>query len=100
MVESVIWLPNAQDTFYDALNYLLNNFSEKDAEIFSEKATEKLRSVRLNPYVGRPSKLVKGIYKFNIHKRVDLIYRYKPRKKQLIIMRFWNTLQNPGRMRF
>ncbi len=34
-----------------------------------------------------------------VHKRVALIYRCKPLKKEIELLRFWNTYENPRKLK-
>jgi hypothetical protein len=39
-------------------------------------------------------------YRTVIHKRIILFYQYKPIKKELRLLAFWNTRQDPNLIRF
>ena len=34
-----------------------------------------------------------------IHKRLALIYKYKPLKNEIDLLIFWNTYRNPGKLK-
>ena len=100
MVQKVTWLVGARITFDDAITYLEHNFTEKEIEKFADKVQQKLLIIKSNPKLGNKAAKKSNVYKTVIHKRIILIYRYKPLKKEIELLTFWNTLQNPKKLRF
>lgn len=99
MVQKVTWLIGAQVTFNDALNYIEENFTEKEVQKFSERIHQKLNILKSHPRLGVKSGKKKNVYKTVINKRILLIYQYKPLKNEIVLLAFWNTLQNPKKLK-
>jgi len=99
MVQKIIWLPIAQTTFVDALTYLEKNFTENEIHKFTDKVQQKLLVIKSFPRLGRPCK-TPGIYKTLVHKKILLFYQYKPLEEEILLLGFWNTLQDPKKLKW
>jgi len=99
MVRKIIWSGNAVITFGHAHEYLLENFSQIEAGKFAVKIERKLQLLKSNPCLGSKVSKLPNVHKTVINKRIYLYYRYKPLKKEIIILAFRNTLQNPKRLK-
>lgn len=99
MVQKITWLPIAQTTFSETLAYLESNFSEREVQKFADRVQQKLLLVKANPRIGRRCNKP-GIYKTLVHKKLLLFYQYKPAKKEILLLAFWNTMQDPGRLKW
>ena len=99
MVQEIIWLPEAEATFLAAISYLLENFTEKEVAKFSERVRQKLLVIDANPRLGTKGGKKANVYKTVIHKRIILFYQHKPIKKEIVLLMFWNTLQNPRKLK-
>ncbi len=100
MIQKIIWLPIAQTTFTDALAYLEENFGSTEMQKFEDRVSQKIELLRINPKLGRKSNKRFDAYRTVIHKRIILFYQYKPTKKELRLLSFWNTRQDPASIRF
>ena len=99
MVQEIIWLPEAERTFLSVVSYLLENFTEKEVAKFSERVRQKLLVIESNPRLGTKGSKKANVFKTVVHKKIILFYQYKPIKKEIVLLMFWNTLQNPGRLK-
>ena len=99
MVQKISWLPEAEITFGEALTYLEENFTEKEMRKFAERIQQKLLVIQTNPRLGTKGSKKANVYKTVIHKKILLFYQYKPIKKEIVLLTFWNTLQNPQKLR-
>jgi plasmid stabilization system protein ParE len=97
VVQNVTWLPLAQSTFSDALQYLNENFSEREIQKFTEKIQQTLLVIKANPRLGRSCKKA-NIFRIVINKRILLFYRYRPMKKEIQLLLFWNMWQDPKKL--
>src|SRR4051812_15988098 len=98
MVQKVTWTERAEVTFLEAIGYLETNFSEVETEKFTARIQHKLLLLKNNPRLGRKSKRP-NVFKTVINKRIVLLYQYKPIKKEVLLLAFWNTLQNPKKLK-
>ncbi len=99
MVQKIVWSDDAIETFGEAAKYLLDNFSQNELDRFEDKIEHKLRTLKSNPRLGRKANKRRNTYVTVINKRVVLYYQYKPIKMEIILLTFWNTLQNPKRLK-
>jgi plasmid stabilization system protein ParE len=99
MVQEINWSIRAHVTFQNEFKYLEDNFSDVEMSRFARKIDEKLFLLKSNPRLGSKVGQKRNIYKTGLNKRVDLYYHYKPLKKEIILLAFWNTLQNPKKLK-
>jgi plasmid stabilization system protein ParE len=98
MVQKINFSARAVRTFESAIEYLSTGFSETEVLRFTTKVEEKMRSIKENPYIGRGVNNSLNVYKTVINKRIEVYYQYKPRGKEILILVFWNTQQNPKKL--
>ena len=97
MACKVNWTPKAWQTFKDNINYLEENWTDKEIIRFVSLVDEKINNLSIHPKIGSPRNTTYPNIRFTlVHKRVALIYRYKPRKNEIELLVFWNTYQNPS----
>jgi len=99
MVEKIEWSQKAQGTFGEILNYLAKEWSEKEVAAFVERVEKKLALIRQFPRLGVPGKIKRNTFRTVVHKRVTLVYFFKPVKKEIVLVTFWNNWQNPEKLR-
>lgn len=97
MVQKITWTLEALRTFNKTLDYLQEHWTTKEVDNFTERLSQKIDIIKIHPRLGSRSGKHKNVYKTVLHKRVMLIYTYKPLKKEIVLLNFWNTLQNPQR---
>lgn len=100
MVQKIIWSDDALITFGEAVKYLLDDFSQIQLYKFEAKIERKLLILKSNPRLGRKVGKRPNTYKTVVNKRVALYYQYRPIEKVIILLSFWNTLQNPKKLKF
>ena len=100
MVQKINWSSAAQITLEETLNYLENNFAEKDAQKVADRVQQKLLLLQYYPRLGTRRTKKPYAYKTVIHKRIVLFYQYKPLKNEILLLAFWNTQQNPKKHKF
>ena len=99
MVEKITWSNEAIKSFFEICNYLLDNWTSREVEQFENRLKGKLEVLKTNPRLGSPTGNQPNIHKTVLHKKTLLIYRYKPAKKEIVLLNFWNTLQNPQKLK-
>jgi plasmid stabilization system protein ParE len=100
MVNQIEWSVKAQDSFDGIINYLEKEWSQKEVISFVNRVNEKLELLRSFPKMGVPNAKKKNSYRTLIHKKVTLVYHYKPVKKEIVLITFWNNLQNPKGLKY
>ncbi len=99
MVQKIILSPKAVSSFNEAVKYLRDNFSDVEIQAFTNRIDEKVLVIKSNPRLGRSINKRPNTYKTTINKRIMLYYQYKPVKKEILLLVFWNTLQNPKKLK-
>lgn len=100
MVCKVSWTPKALDTYISNIEYLEKRWTEREIKNFISAVEKKIKALSGQPEIGSPrNKKQQNIRNTVIHQRVTLIYRYKPLKKEIELLRFWNTYQNPKKLK-
>ena len=75
----IVWTKEALELYLQIIRYLSLSFSEKEV----------ISSPRL-----------KNVYRTVISRRVELIYRFRPIKKEIELLQFWDTRRNPRNAKF
>ena len=100
MVYKIIWTLKALRTYENNMGYLEKVWTEKEAKQFALLVEKKLILLCKHPNIGIPRNKKQATLRYTIlHKRVSLIYRVKPQKKEIELIHFWNTYQNPARLK-
>jgi plasmid stabilization system protein ParE len=99
MVQKVIWSNLAIRTYLDNISYLQQEWTQKEIDNFIEATERKLELLKYQPNKGALTNKRLHTRKTLIIKRILLIYRYKSRKNEIELLRFFNTWQHPGKMK-
>ncbi|HRI20110.1 MAG TPA: hypothetical protein PLA68_04130, partial [Panacibacter sp.] len=76
------------------------NWTEREIYKFEALTEKKLINISNHPKLGSArNKKYPNIRFTLVHKRVALIYRHKPHKEEIELLVFWNTLQNPRKLK-
>lgn len=82
------------------MKYLEQAWTEKEIKSFAAVVERKLAILSGQPEIGTSrNKKQPHIRHAVLHKRVSLIYRVKPHKKEIELLLFWDTYQNPSRLK-
>ncbi len=100
MVDKIIWSPRALATFDVAINYLSEEFADKEVEKFILRVYAKLALLQKQPFIGAVAGKKRNYFKTLVHKKVTLVYHYKPVKKEIELVTFWNNLQDPKSLKY
>ena len=99
MVCKIIWLPRAIKTYIANIEYLQEAWTEKEIQHFKLLTETKIETIAHHPRLGSARSKKHPTIRFTlVHKRVALLYKYKPQQNQIELMAFWNTHQNPRKM--
>ena len=100
MVVQIEWSEKAEDTFDSIIAYLEKDFTQREVTNFVNRVYEKLELLQSFPKIGVPNTRKKNTYRTLVHKKITLVYHYKPIKKEIVLITFWNNLQNPARLKY
>ena len=99
MVCKISWTPRAWKTYCANIEYLEKQWTEKEITAFVLAADKRIDNLAKQPEIGTPrNKKYPNIRHTVIHKRIVLIYKYKPVKEEIELLVFWNTYQHPRKL--
>lgn len=98
MAYEIIWSPNAHNTFHKIVDYLQTEWGNKEVEYFIREVFSKIESLESSPRLG--AILEKNVHRTVLNKRVTLVYKVYPRRKTIRILSFWNTWQDPSKLKY
>jgi plasmid stabilization system protein ParE len=100
IVKEILWTDTAKITFSKIVRYLQEEWSEKEAGNFINTTNALLATLQQHPEMCRPSGKRKNVRIAILDKHTQLVYHYKPRKKQIEVLLFWGMKQNPRRFKY
>ena len=95
MVLKIIWSQTAIDTYIANIQYLEKEWTTKEVRNFIEAVQKKLQALSIHPNLGKRSGKRVGLRQIVVNKRMLMYYRYKPLKKEIQLVYFFNTHQKP-----
>jgi plasmid stabilization system protein ParE len=100
MAIEVKWSAEAEITFEENIKYLLDQWTHKEVHHFVQQTEEVTTRLKEHPESYNPSQKNKRVRRARLNKYVTLYYRYYPSRKQIIFLSFWNTRQDPGKLKY
>lgn len=92
MAKTIIWKQKANRQILEIEDYLLENFSDKEARQFLDKLYQKLEMQQKFPEIGQRTRF-KTIHRLRINRKISLFYRTQG--SFIVIHLVWNNLQKP-----
>ena len=99
MVFKIIWSSLALKTYISHIEYLEQEWTNREIRNFINSVQRKLSILSLQPKTGRLTGKRLHVRQTVIHKRIILVYRFKPLKKEVELVRFFSTYQNPKKLK-
>lgn len=97
MIYEVIWTVQAKTTYLKSIQYLTENWTNKEIKNFQDRVEEAIESIRSNPELYPSSK--KGLaFRCVVNKQISLFYDVIDNRVELLI--FWGNRQNPKRLKY
>lgn len=100
MAVEVKWSEESKKTFDNNIAYLLKEWSEKEVRTFVQQTEYVLSRLQEHPESYNPSLKHKQVRRARLNKYITLYYRYYSSRKEIILLSFWNTRQDPGRLKY
>ena len=95
----VKWSKEAEDTFDKIVNYLEENWTEKEIQNFIRKTHKVICQIKKNPYQFKASRF-QEVRKALITKQNSLFYFVNENKEVIEIYTFWDNRQNPQKLKY
>ena len=100
MAVVISWSDQAKKTYAGNIEYLIDAWSEKEVKKFVLRSQYVVLNIEGNPKLYSVSNKRKNIRKAVVNKQITLYYRYFPTKKMVVLLSFWNTLQDGKKLKF
>jgi plasmid stabilization system protein ParE len=102
MVEKIGWTVDALNSYNGIIAWLEKEWTPTEVAAFINKVNKKLSLISINPFTSRrsPKRQRAKVFTTMIDRHTTLYYRYRPRKKQIELLVFWQTRQNPRRLKY
>ena len=100
VVQDVQWTDKAKSTFDSIINYVGNEWSEKEVRNFIQRTNDLISAIRHYPEMCKASRRRNTVRVGLITNHTQLLYHYKPKKRQIVILYFWGTQQNPKKRNY
>ena len=96
----IFWTDSAKISFGKIVDYLQKAWTDREVEKFVNRTDEWLSTLKRYPEMCRPSTKRKNTRIGILDKHTQIVYHYKPRKKQIELLLFWGMKQNPGKFKY
>ncbi len=100
MAVKIIWSNEAEITFEKNIDYLQKNWTDKEISGFIKQTNFILSRIEVNPLMYMASPKSRFIRKAPINKYIILYFRYYISKKQVVLLSFWHSKQNPSKLKY
>ena len=100
IVLEILWSDSAKVSFNKIVDYLRKEWTNREVEKFVQRTVEWLATLKRYPEMCRPSTKRKYVRIGILDKHSQIIYHYKPKKKEIELLLFWSMKQNPVRFKY
>ena len=97
-MKQVFWARRAKSSFFDIVNYLNENWTEKEYLNFEIRINEMISTITKHPFAYPAVYDDDRIRKAVLMKRISVFYRVSDDKISLLF--FWNNSRNPVDLKF
>ena len=94
MAIEIIWSERAEKGFDEIIEYLIENWTEKEIRNFISDVESFVKLLKINPHLLKSSG-VKHLYRGSINKHILVTYQIKPRKRQICLVNIRSTRKKP-----
>ena len=98
MIYRINWTSEAEVTFNQNLEYLSKEWDQIVLNLFLDRVEEVLEKIKSNPKLYPLHSRQDKIHKCVIHERIVLYYKVVD-GDLIDLLTFWNTYQDPGRLK-
>lgn len=95
MAVKLVWSIRAYQGYARIVRYLEEEWTEKEVRNFVRETNHFFDLLKENPHILEPSKTHKGLYRGPVNRLTILTYRYKPRKKEIVLINIREAKRKP-----
>jgi len=92
-MKHVLWTQEAEDSFYEIVDYLNENWTEREYLNFESETHGIIAIITKHPYIYPATDHDKNVRKAVMMKLISVYYRVDDHKVTLLL--FWNNTRNP-----
>lgn len=100
MAIEIKWTEQAKESFAANINYLAEEWSEKEIARFVQETESIIRRVQQNPEAYPVGIRDNRYRRARINKYIVLFYRYFEIKNKISLITFWHSKQNPSKLKY
>ncbi len=94
------WTNEARITFEKNINYLQEEWTDKEIRSFVKQVNNILLRIMAHPEMYSTSAKNFKIRRASINKYIVLYYRYYSSKKEVTLLTFWHNKQDPQNLKY
>lgn len=95
MALKILWTPQAEKGYDDIINYLADQWTDREIRSFIQETRQFLDLLSRNPHLLQPSLTRKNVYRGPINPLTIVTYRIKPQKKVIELLNVRGARQMP-----
>jgi plasmid stabilization system protein ParE len=96
----VLWTDMAHKTINSIIEYLRDEWTEREVNNFLDELDRTIQAIEVYPKLFKSSAKRKNIHLALINKHTILVYQVRQNKRQIILLLFWGTKQNPKKIKY
>jgi plasmid stabilization system protein ParE len=100
MAIKIVWSDEAEKTFNDNLEYLFREWSDREVLFFLKQTRNVFSRLQEYPESYPPSPKSNKVRRARVNKYITLYYRYYTSKKEIALLSWWNTKQDPSLLKY
>ena len=93
---SISWAPEAEQDYWDNIDYLLKEFTVKEAQFFIAEVENYIKIIADNPFTFQSTGF-KKVHSVPVVSQITLFYSIE--KKEIFLLRFWNNFKDPKKLK-
>jgi len=95
MAVKIVWSKRADHGYARIVRYLEEEWTEKEVRNFIRETKHFFDLLKENPRLLEPSKTHKELYRGPVNRLTILTYRYRPRKKEIVLVNIREAKRKP-----
>jgi plasmid stabilization system protein ParE len=95
MAVKLFWSKRADQGYARIVKYLEDEWTDKEVRNFIRETNHFFDLLKQNPHIFEPSRIHKDLYRGAINRLTILTYRYKPRKKEIVLINIREAKRKP-----
>jgi plasmid stabilization system protein ParE len=95
MALTIVWTPRAEEGLDRIVQYLEQNWNEREIQNFIRDTYDFLELLKLNPHLLEQSHTMKHVHRGPLNRLTILTYRFRPRKGIIELLNIRSARQKP-----